>query len=100
MALPRLVTTLTKGNLWLYVLKMLSEKSTYPLDLKRQFAERFQFSPATITFYVVLYKLRREGLVEVVNGDLHKIYRCTPAGLETLRKGIDFIEKVSLALQE
>ncbi len=95
MAFERLVSSLTRGNLWLYILTMLSEQPTYPLDLKRKFRQRFHFSPATITFYVVIYKLRREGLVETYQNNGRKFYRCTNKGLKTLQDGIEFVSRTA-----
>jgi len=99
LAFERLVSSLTRDNLWLYILKMLNEQPTYPLDLKKKFQHRFHFSPATITFYVVLYKLRREGLVETFQDDRRKLYRCTGKGLKILQEGIHFIDRTSSLLK-
>ena len=37
----------------------------YGYELRDRIKERFNFEPATITAYVVLYKIRREGLAEM-----------------------------------
>lgn len=78
---------------------MLSEEPTYPLELKRKFASRYQFTPATITFYVVLYKLRREGLVESFPQGGRTLYRCTAQGREALQKGVRFISQIAKTLE-
>jgi PadR family transcriptional regulator PadR len=61
LAYERLVRKLTRENLWLYILRMLLEKQDYPPGLKRRFREKFNFEPAGITFYSVLYRLKNKG---------------------------------------
>lgn len=63
-AYQRLVKNLTIDLLWIWVLKLLREKPKYAYQLKREIQERFNFSPATVTNYTILYLLEREGLVE------------------------------------
>ena len=99
MAYERLVEKLTKENLWLYILRMISENSDYPLGLKKRFAQKFGFEPATITFYIVLYRLRNEGLVvsELKQGRTY--YYCTDKGAKELRKAVEFLESMSQKLE-
>lgn len=63
-AYQRLVKNLTIDLLWIWVLKLLREKPKYAYQLKQEIQERFNFSPATVTNYTILYLLEREGLVE------------------------------------
>jgi DNA-binding PadR family transcriptional regulator len=63
-AYQRLVKNLTIDLLWIWVLKLLKEKPKYAYQLKQEIQERFNFSPATVTNYTILYLLEREGLVE------------------------------------
>ncbi|KYH36182.1 MAG: PadR family transcriptional regulator [Candidatus Bathyarchaeota archaeon B24] len=96
MAYNRLTRKLTVENLWMYILKMLSEKPMYAYEIKRALKERFGFTVATITVYMVLYKMTREGLVEKVpvEGDSRRqYYKSTKRGLDTLREGLKFLEK-------
>jgi len=94
LALDRLRTTLTKGNLWLYVLKLLSDSPATPGEIKDGVNSRYAFSPATITFYSVLYKLRREGLVKKSSDEFRTKYEITERGREELSKGRNFLERV------
>lgn len=96
MAYKRLTRKLTVENLWMYILKMLSEKPMYAYEIKRALKERFGFTVATITVYMVLYKMTREGLVEKVHVDgdsRRQYYRSTERGLNTLREGLRFLER-------
>lgn len=63
-AFQRLKKKLTKENLWLYVLRLLQEKPRYGYEIKSEIKNRFNFSPATVTGYVILYKMEKDGLVE------------------------------------
>lgn len=102
MAYERLVEKLTKENLWLYILTMLKERPMYGYEIAGRLKTEFGIPIATITAYVVLYKMEREGLVErsvehpeVPVGsriNVRKVYyRQTEKGREMLGKGIEFL---------
>ncbi|MGQ9478807.1 MAG: PadR family transcriptional regulator [Thermoproteota archaeon] len=101
MAYERLVDKLTKENLWLYILTLLKERPMYGYEIASMLRTQFNIPIATITAYVVLYKMEREGLVErsgehpeagVGRVNIRKVYyRYTDKGRETLEKGIEFI---------
>jgi DNA-binding PadR family transcriptional regulator len=98
LAYERLVTKLTKENLWLYILRMLSERSMYAYEIKKMLRERFGFSTATVTVYVVLHRMRTEGLIRVgkemsVFGRPDRIYyEITEKGGEILDVGKKFLQ--------
>jgi len=100
LAYPRLVIKLTKENLWLYILKMLMERPMYAYEISKNMNERFGFSTATVTVYVVLYKMQREGFIQVgqekaVTGRPdRKYYEVTETGKEIFLKGKKFLEEV------
>jgi len=99
LAYDRLVLKLTKENLWLYILKMLGEKSMYAYEIKKALKERFGITPATVTVYVVLHKMRMENLIRVgkaisLLGRPDRIYyEITEKGTETLNRGRKFLEE-------
>ncbi len=94
MAYEHLRDSLTKGNLWLYILAALSETPRTPVELRAMVKDRHGFSPATITFYSVLYKLRREGLVRRSSEAFRSSYEITSKGRGELSKGRAFIARV------
>jgi PadR family transcriptional regulator PadR len=63
-ALRRFVTKLTRENLWIYILRLLQENPRYGYEIRATIDKRFGFKPATVTSYVILYKMARDGLVE------------------------------------
>lgn len=103
-AFKRLRKMLTKENLWLYILRLLQERPRYGYEIKNEIRKRFGFSPAIVTGYVILYKMKRDGLVEVsrerndTKRPDRKYYRITQRGQESMKmaKGLllDLMKKV------
>ncbi len=81
--LDRLRKKLMVENLYIWILILLKEKKKYAYELRNDIKERFGFAPATVTSYAVLYKLNREGFVEIVEQNPfpnRKYYTITPKG--------------------
>jgi len=94
-AIHRLVEKITKANLWLYILRLLQEKPRYGYEVKGKIKDKFGFSPAIVSGYVILYKMKKDGLVTVKwehNNDKNqnsgkpnrKYYYITELGLQTM----------------
>lgn len=104
MAYERLMKKLTLEVLWLYIVRMLLERPMYGYEVAKEFKDRFNFSPARITVYTVLYRMEREGLVEgEYRGGLpsyiwRKYYRVTKKGEELFKMAKAFIDDVSKKL--
>ena len=94
LAYEHLRNSLTKGNLWLYVLSALEEKPSSPGDIKQLVYRRFGFAPATITFYSVLYKLRQEELVKRSSEEFRSEYEITSKGREQLARARELLVEV------
>mgnify|MGYP001590101173 CR=1 FL=1 len=88
MALDHLRDSITKQNLWLYVLSILSEGPASPAEIEKGVLSKFGFSPARITFYAVLYNLKRESLVEKIAESFRSKYMITERGEQVFRNGI------------
>jgi len=93
-AYRRLVKTLTSGNIWLYVLKLLSENPMYGYEIIHSIKNRFKINVNTVTVYVVLYKLASEKIIESVERNGKKYYEITARGRSELKNGIDFLEHI------
>ena len=93
-AYRRLVKTLTSGNIWLYVLKLLGEKPMYGYEIVHNIKNSFKINVNTVTAYVILYKLANEKLIEAVEKNGKKYYRITARGKSELKNGIDFLEHI------
>ena len=79
--------------MWLYILKLLDVKPRYAYELKKEIRKTFGFNSATVTSYVVLYKLELEGYVaskmDTVNkgGPTRKYYHITKKGKKLFSDG-------------
>lgn len=103
--MDRLRDKITKEVLWLYILKLLKERPMYAYELKQEIKKAFGFEPATVSSYVVLYKLEKDGYVisrwqEGKSGrPSRKYYGLTPEGEKLLEEGISFLKKILLKLK-
>ncbi len=104
-ALKRLRRQMTKQVLWLYLLSLLNlEGEKYGYELRSAIQERFGFEPATVTAYVVLYKLEREKLVTSTSRKSprgrpdRKYYKITEKGEKTLKIAEKFFQNTFSAL--
>lgn len=88
--LSRLINLNTRECLWVYILKILSERTTHAYTIRREIEERFKFKPGTMTAYKVLYLLKKSGLVRKTAEGRRKIYRITPEGRKALREAVKF----------
>ncbi|MBN1786461.1 MAG: PadR family transcriptional regulator [Candidatus Methanofastidiosa archaeon] len=85
--------------MWIYVLKLLEKRPMYGYELKDEIEKNFGWAPATVTSYVVLYKLESEDYVktevreENSNKTKRKYYIITEKGSELLKQGCDFIRE-------
>ncbi|WP_297464974.1 PadR family transcriptional regulator [Thermococcus sp.] len=98
--MERLRNKITKEVLWLYILRLLKERPMYAYELKERIREAFNFEPATVSSYVVLYKLEKEGYVTAewqesqTGKPSRKYYKLTPEGERLLEEGIAFLESM------
>jgi PadR family transcriptional regulator PadR len=95
----RLKKKTTSEMLWPYFLKLLKERSMYGYELRQEIQKRFGWKPATVTSYVVLYRLQRDGYVtmewkEQRGKPARKYYKITKKGEELLREGIKYFKDV------
>jgi DNA-binding PadR family transcriptional regulator len=103
-AMRRLISRTTKENLWLYVLSLLVERDYFAYELRGAIKERYGVEMASVTAYVLLYKLRRDGLVELSEErkegrrPTRKYYRITDTGLKTLEQARSYLELLAKTL--
>jgi len=77
----------------------------YAYEIGKNLKNRFHFSVATVTTYVILYRMQFEGLIRVKTEKTdsrradRKYYEPTEKGLETLQKGKSFLQEVITRLQ-
>ena len=88
----------TKGCLWMYILRILFDGETHAYSIRGKIAERYGFSPGTVTAYRVLYHLSSKGLVEKRVIGRRKVYRITKPGREALKDAVSFYKGRARAL--
>ena len=101
MPLNRLKHKLTKEVMWLYILTLLEKRPMYGYELKNEIKKHFGWAPATVTSYVVLYKLEAEDYVRTETKDVdnngkntRKYYIITDKGKDLLAEGRGFLREI------
>jgi DNA-binding PadR family transcriptional regulator len=94
-AMKRLRDKLTKEMLWIYILRLLQERPHYGYEIKELVKDRFQFSPAIVSGYAIIYRMKREGLIEekVNNESPRKYYGITEQGRNSMKEAKLFLTK-------
>jgi DNA-binding PadR family transcriptional regulator len=92
-AMSRLRDKLTKEMLWIYILRLLQERPHYGYEIKELVKKRFQFSPAIVSGYAIIYKMKREGLIEEKkeSDTPRKYYGITEQGREAMKEAKQFL---------
>ncbi|MCD6227256.1 PadR family transcriptional regulator [Candidatus Micrarchaeota archaeon] len=90
----RLRDSLTKGNLWLYILTLMKKNEVYGYELNDKIEKEFKFKPQKIMMYLVLYKLENSGLVKSVFKERRKYYKITEKGKQELKKGKKILKEI------
>ncbi|NIO44627.1 MAG: PadR family transcriptional regulator [Candidatus Aenigmarchaeota archaeon] len=94
----RLLDSVTKNNLWFYILSLLSKKDMYPYEIRDKIKKIFGFEPGNVTAYFVLYRLEKSGYVKSgktlkKGGPERKYYKITEKGKNELKKGKEILRK-------
>jgi PadR family transcriptional regulator PadR len=100
MALGHLRDSVTKQNLWLYVLRVLKNGPSSPSQIIEEVLRQYGFRSAAITFYTVLYRLTREGLVAKTSAEFRSRYRITEQGRVVLAEGLKLLTETARMLGE
>jgi len=86
--------------LWLYIIKILKEnKPLKAYDIKIALREKFNINVPAVTVYTIVYRMRRDGLIEVRREGDHVVYVPSERGLEAYKQGLVFIEEVLARLK-
>lgn len=98
-AMNRLADKLTKANLWLYILRLLEDETLYGYEIKQKIQRQFGFQPAIVSGYVILYKMKKDGLVQVEwkasedeGKPNRKYYEITEIGKRAMNQAKKYVE--------
>jgi PadR family transcriptional regulator PadR len=103
-AVRRLVIRTTRENLWIYIATLLEEREYFAYELQRAVQERFGVVMASVTAYVLLYKMELEGLVERSterregHRPTRKYYALTAKGKAALADARAYLQLLTTAL--
>lgn len=107
MSVERLISKLTKENLWLYILTELSNNPMYAYEIDKALKNKYKIPVARVTTYVVLYKMEREGLIKRKKNSLssiskpgRKYYMITEKGVSALDVGKKILHRTLEILEE
>lgn len=84
---------------------MLLDRPMYAYEINKELRSRFSFSTATVTVYVVLYKLQNEGLIRIEQESVaqgrptRKYYAITDLGTQEFQKGHKFLQDMIRLLE-
>lgn len=95
--IERLRKKLGVDILYIWILSLLREEKKYAYELRNELKDRYDVTPATVTSYAVLYKLEREGFVEVIEQSLkpnRKYYQITEKGLQLIEETKEYMQTV------
>lgn len=80
----RLLRKLTVENLWMYIIAALKDSPSHAYGVRVALREKFGINVPSVTVYTVLYRMVREGLLEVEEIGSTKVYGPTEKGLQAL----------------
>jgi len=99
-ALARLKRKLTIENLWIYIIKILEKHGPLKAyEIKKKLVEVYGIKPATITVYIVVYKMKREKLLETIDIGGETLYKPSERGLKALKEAKAILDWVRKALE-
>jgi len=99
--LIRLYRKTTTENLWIYILRLLKDKPMYAYELNKNIKDKFGFEIGTVSAYVILYKLEKEGYVLTEwrqEERQRKYYIITDKGEKILKQGITYLNNLNSRL--
>ncbi|MFA5105875.1 MAG: hypothetical protein WC506_02850 [Candidatus Micrarchaeia archaeon] len=85
-AFKRLERLMTTGNLWLYIVSICSRKGAHAYALPELVEKRFGFKPSRLMCYIVLYRLKAEGMIDSQSQGRRVYYRASKYGMAQLAR--------------
>ena len=80
------------------MLAELERQDASPGEIRRSVESKHGFAPAAITFYSVIYRLRREGLVKRSSEEFRSSYSITAKGKAELAEALEYLGEVRSGL--
>jgi DNA-binding PadR family transcriptional regulator len=100
----RFEKSLSKDNLWIYILTLLKKENLYPYQTNKKIEKNFGFKPGSVTAYVVINKLKAGGYITIEKtakdkGPEKTYYKITEKGKKELEKAKRFYKEIGKFLK-
>jgi len=82
--LNRFVSTITEGNLWIYVLSLGLEREIQDKEVATLIFDKFGFLPSDLLVKRVLFRLRSQGYIKPEKFKGERAFSTSPAGKKEL----------------
>jgi DNA-binding PadR family transcriptional regulator len=82
--IKRFVSSMTDGNLWIYILSLGKEIEIQDKEVAQLVFEKFGFLPNGLMVMTVLFRLRNDGYISKEKFKGEKAYKVTEKGLKEL----------------
>ncbi|HOC53425.1 MAG TPA: hypothetical protein PK476_00260 [Candidatus Pacearchaeota archaeon] len=92
--LNRFLSTITEGNLWVYVLSLGLERETQDREVSGLVFDKFGFLPSELFIKTVLFRLRSQGYIKSEKYKGEKAFTTSEKGKEELRRMKKFTEEL------
>ena len=84
--LNRFISTVSEGNLWIYILSLGSEKEIQEKEVSGLIFDKFGFLPNELLIKTVLFRLKSQGYIKKEKYKGERAFSSTDKGKEELRK--------------
>ncbi len=92
--LDRLKRKVEVENLWLFILKLLSEKKRCGKEIREEVTQRFGFWIGNVTAYKVLYLLERSKYITSKKLGKRRMYELTAKGKRELEEALSYLRSI------
>ncbi|MFA5087149.1 MAG: hypothetical protein WC470_02520 [Candidatus Paceibacterota bacterium] len=96
--IKRFTSSVTEGNLWIYILSLGKEQEIQQKEITKLTFEKFGFLPNDLMVKTVLFRLKNDGYVsrEKLKGE--KAYKTTEKGIKELENMKSFCQDLLLKI--
>lgn len=92
--LERLKRKVEVENLWLFILKLLSERERCGKEIREEVRKRFGFWIGNVTAYKVLYLLERGRYITSKKMGKKRVYGLTTKGRKEIEEALDYFRSL------
>ncbi|MDD5568822.1 MAG: PadR family transcriptional regulator [Candidatus Pacebacteria bacterium] len=94
----RFISSVTDGNLWIYILSLGKEQEVQQKETSRLIFEKFGFLPNELMVRTVLFRLKNDGYISKEKLKSEKAYKTTDKGIKELENTKNFCQNLLLKI--